>query len=418
MPELEWVLALRLGAALAFGFLIGLERERSKDDSDALLPAGARTFSLLSLFGFSCGWLHEYGVTLAIPVGLLAVTALSVSGYWVKSSKGQHGFTTEAAQLLTFGIGALVLLTEIWLPLALTVVAAILLSEKALIVQRVHLMERQDYIAVLRFLLVAFIILPALPNQPYTPFRLNPYTIWVVVVAVSSLGFGAYLLCKHLGDRAGLRLSGLLGGIVSSTAVSVAMGRHARKHPDTGRAGLQAALLGNAMLYPRLLIVAGLIQPAMWGVLLPHMAGLCAIALILSATERVPAIRSAAPESPAENPFELQPALILALLFVVMTILTELAHDWFGAEGVLGLAVLVGLTDITPFVLALARDAANVETLAIVAMLVAMMSNTIVKACYFAYFARSLHRETAMRFGLLAAAHLPFIFWIVATAHS
>ena len=228
MNSFEWTFQLRFIVALALGFLIGLERETSGSDRKSKLFAGVRTYTLISLFGFACGWLFHLNVTFALPAGLIAIGALALTEYISKLKEGKYGLTSEVAALLTFTIGALSMLADIWVPMSLGIIATLLLSEKAELENWVDRLDKSEFLAVIKFLLITLIILPALPDQNYTQFNLNPKNIWQIVIMVSSIGFVGYFLMKKLGDKVGLWLSGLLGGIVSSTAVSIAVGRIAK----------------------------------------------------------------------------------------------------------------------------------------------------------------------------------------------
>ncbi len=406
MENVLWTPPLRLLVALLLGILIGLERESSKKEFEEY--AGVRTFTLLSLFGFGCAWLFQLQVTLALPLGLLAVGALTVLEYLTKRQGGHRGWTSEVAALLTYVIGALALLADVWVPMALGVIATLLLAEKAQIETYVERLEKTEFLAVVKFLLVTVIILPALPDRGYTRFALNPAHIWQIVVLVSSIGFVGYFLSKRFGKRVGLWLSGLLGGIVSSTAVTVAMGRLAQRSPEQRGSALQATLLASAVMYLRILVLVWILNPAFmpdlwWRLVLLFIVGV-ALAVPVRPAHAVP---SEPPTSTLQNPFEIRPAVVFASLFVVLSVATTLVKNAFGEAGLLTLSALVGVTDIDPFILSLIRGSAAVSRLIVTAILLAMMSNTIVKGVYFSMLVKPVRKATLWRFGLWAALHLP-----------
>ncbi|WP_457654614.1 MgtC/SapB family protein [Rhodocaloribacter sp.] len=406
MENVVWTPPLRLLVALLLGILIGLERESSKKEFEEY--AGVRTFTLLSLFGFGCAWLFQLQVTLALPLGLLAVGALTVLEYLTKRQGGHRGWTSEVAALLTYVIGALALLADVWVPMALGVIATLLLAEKAQIETYVERLEKTEFLAVVKFLLVTVIILPALPDRGYTRFALNPAHIWQIVVLVSSIGFVGYFLSKRFGKRVGLWLSGLLGGIVSSTAVTVAVGRLAQRSPEQRGSALQATLLASAVMYLRILVLVWILNPAFmpdlwWRLVLLFIVGV-ALAVPVHPTHAVP---SEPPTSTLQNPFEIRPAVVFASLFVVLSVATTLVKNAFGDAGLLTLSALVGVTDIDPFILSLIRGSAAVSRLIVTAILLAMMSNTIVKGVYFSMLVKPVRKATLWRFGLWAALHIP-----------
>jgi uncharacterized membrane protein (DUF4010 family) len=294
--------------------------------------------------------------------------------------------------------------------MAVGVLNTILLSEKSSLETWVEKLDRAEFLATLRFLLVTLIILPVLPDQPYTRYQLNPAHIWEIVILVSTIGFVGYFLSKRLGDRVGLWLSGLLGGIVSSTAVTVAVGRAAQTAPQRGRRALQAAILASSVSYLRILVLIAVIGPQ----LLPSLWWRCAIlagAGVLLAL-LTPGKEDAEPEPaapPLHNPFEITPALLFAALFVVLMVVTSVVKGTLGNSGLLGLAAVVGVGDIDPFILSLARPADIPAGVVVSAMVVAMMSNTIAKGTYFGFLVRGERKQTAWRYALWAALHIPLV---------
>jgi uncharacterized membrane protein (DUF4010 family) len=409
-PELT--VQTRFVIALALGVLAGLERETTGHTSTHRVQAGVRTYSLVSLLGFACAWLGQNGHGPLIPVGLLALTGLAIISNLAKQRRGHSGWSSEAAALLTFLVGSLCLISEIWLPMALGITSTVLLSEKTEIEGLVARLERNEFLAILRFLVVTLLILPVLPNKEYTQFRLNPAHVWKVVVVISSIGFVGYFMVKKLGGRYGLWLSGLLGGVVSSTAVAVAMGRFAAKAPHEERRALQAVLLASSVMYIRILVLFGFVgaafvQPLVWKLPL-----LSAIGIVLAATmHRSHRDHPANPGvSTLTNPFELTPALIFASLFVGLGVLTTLVRDWFGGAGLVILSFFVGVADIDPFLLSLVGGAPEATRVLVQAILIAMMGNTLAKGAYFVFLTKGHRRATAWRFGLWALLHVPLLF--------
>jgi uncharacterized membrane protein (DUF4010 family) len=410
MEGFDWPLPLRLFIALGLSFLIGLERESSSALSKGRVFAGVRTYSLIGAYGFGCAWLANLNHPWALPAGMLCLGALALVGYLAKLKSDHVGWTSEVAALLTFAMGALCLLADLWVPMALGIVATFLLSEKAQIESYVERLDKAEFLAVIKFLLVALIILPVLPNQDYTNFKLNPRHIWQVVVLVSAVGFIGYFLTKKLGSKAGLWLSGLLGGIVSSTAVSIAMGRIAQHSPGRSVQAAQATILASSIMYLRILALVWFIKPEFASHIWWQLVLLSAVGLALSIYRR-----NGAPEADSsdvrklQNPFELKPAIIFASLFVVLSVATALVERIYGQTGLMALAALVGVTDIDPFILSLVNQSAILQQLMVTGILVSMMSNTIVKGIYFGFLAREMRRSTAWRFGVWALLHLPVI---------
>ncbi len=411
MPLSDLHSELRFILALALGFLIGLERERSGAAKQGRVFAGVRTFTLVSLFGFACAWLHNLGITFAVPVGLIAITVHAALEYHAKQRENRIGWTTEAAVLVTFAIGALALLAPPWVPLALGIIGTLLLSEKARFEGLVEALDNAEFLAVLKFLIVTALILPVVPDREFSAYHINPHKLWWIVVMVSSVGFAGYFMIKKLGARFGWWLSGLAGGIVSSTAVSVAAGRAAQQQPAQAHHALQAALLASSVMYLRIFALVAFLNGAFVPALAWKLAALCATGLLLAWFVRPaegPAVRG--PVGSLQNPFEILPALGFALLFVVLGIATQLVQAHFGGSALLALAGVVGVVDIDPFILSLVQGNPTPAPLLIAAILVAMMVNTLAKGIYFASLARTIRRPALLRFTLWAVLHLPLAF--------
>ncbi len=288
----------------------------------------------------------------------------------------------------------------------------ILLSEKSVLESYVERLDRTEFLATLKFLLVTVVIYPALPNVNYTVYALNPAKIWQIVVLVSAIGFIGFILSRKVGPKLGVPLSGLLGGIASSTAVSVATGRLAREAPAQAGAALQATLLASSVMYIRLIVLIAVFGGGFSMGLDWRMGCLCLTGLILALTVRND--RDAAPGGRGlpslKNPVEIRVALFFAMLFVGLKIGTALAKDAFGQAGVLSLGALSGLADVDPFVLSVVQGALS-GPLLVQAVLMALMVNTLAKGIYFASLSKGSRIACLWRYGLLAGSHVP-LMWV------
>jgi len=409
MVDVDWPLPLRFLLALGLSFLVGLERESSALISKGRVFAGVRTYALIGTFGFGCALLRETAPWM-LPIGMIALSGLAVIGYLAKLKEGHVGWTSEVAAIITFVMGALCLVADIWIPMAIGIIATLLLSEKAKIEKFVENLDKSEFHAVVRFLIVSVIILPALPDQTYTEFSLNPRHIWQVVVLVSSIGFAGYFLAKKFGDRLGLWMSGLLGGIVSSTAVSIAAGRIAQRSPERSIHALQASIIASSVMYIRILVLIGLIRPSFLSFIWLKLVILAGIGVVLCfAARRTHGGGGKHNVEPLRNPFEIRPALIFASLFVALSVVTVLVTRFYGNAGLLVLAGVVGVTDIDPFILSLVSQSPGFQSLMFTAILVSLMSNTLVKGVYFGTLARRARVESLWRYGAWAALHIPVI---------
>jgi uncharacterized membrane protein (DUF4010 family) len=409
MNIFEWTTELRFALSLALGFLVGLERESTKLEHASVIFGGVRTYPIISMFGFGCAWLHHSGVAFMLPVGLAVIGVLASIAYTTKTRAGHHGFTSETSALLTFIVGALALLADVWIAMALAVVNTVLLSEKAELETYVERYNKAEFLAVVKFILVTVIILPVLPNQDYTQFHLNPTHIWQVVILVSSIGFVGYLLEKTFGDKVGLWLSGIVGGIVSSTATTVAVGRLANKNPGRATMALQASLLASSMMYIRILVLVLVINSAFLPALWWKLTLLFLVGVVLSFRLK-PGKESGETTIPdLHNPFEIRPSMVFGVMFVLLMIATKLIEQRLGSAGLLTLSAVVGVTDIDPFILSVLHPSETMVRYVATAIIIAMMSNTIAKSVYFAVLVPSARKQTFIRFGIWATLHLPLL---------
>jgi uncharacterized membrane protein (DUF4010 family) len=247
-----------------------------------------------------------------------------------------------------------------------------------------------------------------LPDRGFTSFGLNPASTWKIVVMVSTVGFVGYFLVKKLGGRTGLWVSGLVGGIVSSTAVAVATGRIAQHAPEKSGAALQATLLASSVMYLRILALVWLVGPAYGMALSWKLPLLSVIGVVLALTVKTVATRSESMDS-LQNPFEIMPALVFAGFFALFSVASSLVRSFFGVSGLVVLALIVGAVDIDPFILSVSR-ASSLDSTLLTAIILAMLSNTVAKGIYFGTLAAPVRRQAFLRYGIWAALHLPLAF--------
>jgi len=347
-----------------------------------------------------------------LPVGLLSIATLTGIAYVAKIRVDRFGSTSEVSALLTFVTGALAMLVDVWIAMALGVMNTMLLSEKAMLESYVERLSKVEFLATVKFILVTVIILPVLPNHDFTQFHINPFKVWQIVVIVSTLGFVGYLLEKKFGSKLGLWMSGIFGGIVSSTAVTLSMGHMAKKNPSRSSSALQAALLASSIMYLRVLVLIWFINASFILNLLPRFLILAAVGVVLSLRmnrKELPATESEVPD--LQNPFEIRPAIGFALLFVVLSVITGFVKSTVGNSGLLVMASIVGVSDIDPFILSLIQGSDGTMHIFTSAIILAMMSNTIAKGIYFWSLSPITRKETAMKYSIYALLHIPLVLW-------
>ncbi len=260
------------------------------------------------------------------------------------------------------------------------------------------------------FLLVVGVILPVLPDQGYTPFDLNPRRTWLVVVAVSGLSYASYVAQMLVQARESVLLTALLGGAYSSTATTLVLAHRSREQPDVSTYG--AIVLASGVMYVRLTTLVLLFAPALGFALAPRLLGLAVGAGAADGLAFYLGGRADEPERLAEgaelrHPLELGSAVLFAVLFLVLSILTRWVATHLGAVGVRVLAAVAGATDIAPFVLSLASGASTALPQDVTggAILLAAASNELAKAGYALVFGdRGVGRAASL--GLLVLAGL------------
>ena len=411
MNLIEWTDELRFLVAIALGFLVGLERESRGGTLTTKLTAGVRTYTLISLFGFGCAWLYRMHIDFIIPVGIIVIGGMILASYLAKQKSGAVGWTSEIAALLIFLVGVLTLIADIWISMALGIFTALVLSEKSEIGRYIDKLDKSEFLAVIKFLIVTIIVLPALPDKDFTKFNLNPYRIWQIVILVSSIGFVGYFLMKKFGDKVGIWLSGLLGGIASSTAVSIAMGNIAKNNAPIAKRAFQATILASSVMYLRILVIIYLLNTELafsiwWKLIILSCVGLLLAILVHDKKTETPAERITS----IQNPFEIKPAVIFAFLFVLLSIITIWVKLYFGGSGLLALSAIVGVTDIDPFILSIISQHQPIENIIESAIIISMMSNTIAKGVYFGFLVKSLRKQVMLYFAIWVVVHILVIF--------
>jgi uncharacterized membrane protein (DUF4010 family) len=368
----------RYVVALAIGLLMGLERERNP-----AAKAGLRTFALTALLGVLAAHLATaLDESWLIAAGLLLVGAMIIAAYLRDPQRdGDPGTTTVAALMLCYGLGVLVWQSEIQLAVMLGIVATVLLYFKPELRGMSQNLSRRDLLAVLQFAVLSLIILPLLPNQNYGPYgALNPYQIWWMVVLIAGVGLAGYAALRLVGQQRGAVVLGLLGGLVSSTATTLAFSRHARANREMMPVAVIVIVLANLVVLVRLGVLAAVVAPGVLPQLLPVLIG----GLLVGGIGAVYGVKrlqpqGGMPELAMDNPTELRPALGFGLMYAGVLLAAAWLSDLLGTRGLYGVALVSGLTDVDAITLSSLRllnldkltlaVAVNVVTLATLANL-------------------------------------------------
>lgn len=415
----------RFGVALLIGAMLGMEREFFQQKEDSPDFAGIRTFSLIALLGSVAAFLvMDLGILpLALSLGgLILLTTVSYLGALLRSGK-ETGITTEVAVLLTFLFGVLVMGDQGKVAIALAVLTSLLLALKGRLHDVIRRMSTEDLRVTLQFALVAAVILPLLPDKTIDPLGLlNPFQVWLMVVFVSGIGFSGYVLMKVLGPSRGINLTGILGGLASSTATTISFSSASREHPAMSVHYARAVVLASNMMIPRVLLLVLVIYPPLLRVVsLPLAVMLVSGLVIIFILQRKNTTNESDPDRPINlaHPLKLSTAIKFGLVFAVVLIIIEFAQESFGSIGVYFASATAGLTDVDAITLSVSRLVRNAQLdlqVAGIAIVIAALMNTISKGAI-VYFTGSqeLRRTVIRSFAVIFLAGLfssSFILWL------
>lgn len=419
--------------SLLLGLLVGLQRERTESNI-----AGFRTFPLITTFGTLCAILAEaVSAPWVMGVGFAGVISLAVVGNIPKfrEEREDSGVTTEAAMLIMFVVGALVVVGPWEIAVAVGCTVAILLYLKPQLHGFASRLGDQDFRAILQFVLITFIILPVLPDRLYDPLLLakpliqplfptaefpdfailNPHEIWLLVVLVVGISMGAYISYKLFGSRAGTVLGGILGGLISSTATTFSYSRRVAGTPGSAALSATVIMIATTVTYLRVLLEIGVTGPALLPVAVGPIGALFVVSVLLSAGVWFVG-RGGETQMPEQsNPSEFKSAVIFAGLYALVLTAVAAGKAFF-PQTLWVVAILSGLTDMDAITISTSRLVQSGPLSAETGwrlVVIATMSNLVFKGGIVAFIARkTLFRYIAVLFGLsLLAGGAVLLLW-------
>lgn len=389
---------VRYLAAVALGLLMGLERERNP-----AAKAGLRTFALTALFGAMAAHLAKKSDSpWLIAVGLLLAGGMMIAAYARQPTEdGDPGTTTVSAVLVCYGLGVLCWLNELQLAAMLGIGSTVLLYFKAELRGISQTLTRRDLISMLQFAVLSLIVLPLLPNQGYGPYGvLNPYQIWWMVVLISGISLAGYATLRIAGQKRGTVLMGLMGGLVSSTATTLAFSRHGKSSGQGKNSGSQnggskegdammhlsiiVIVLANLVVLVRLAVLVGVLSIAAFKQLAPILASGLLVGVLAAWYGLVKLKPSGdAPELTLTNPTEIKSAVTFGGLYALVLLASAWLADIVGTGGLYAVAAVAGLTDVDAITLSTLRlvgmSSIRIED-AVFAILLAFNANLIFKS--------------------------------------
>jgi uncharacterized membrane protein (DUF4010 family) len=349
-----------LAISLGLGLLVGLQREHAESRI-----AGIRTFPLITVLGTLSAMVAPHVGPSLIILSMVGVIAASGLGNYLRArpwlppnpeGKTGSGITTEMAILVMYAVGVFLVFGPAVIAIAVTGVVVLLLYAKRLLHRFVENLGEKDVHGIMQFVLLAFIILPILPDDEYGPLQvLNPRHIWIVVVLVVGISLGGYIIYRVVGERAGTVLSGVLGGLISSTATTASFARRAAAGDGRlANSALLGIMLASVVVYFRLFLELSAVAPRhLWELFLP-VASIGLVTLLL-ALMLLWAGKNNGQIPPQENPTNLKSAFLFAALYAGVVLATAAGHKYLGQSGLYVVAGISGLSDMDAITLSSGR---------------------------------------------------------------
>lgn len=410
---------IRFLVAAGIGFVIGLERERSFLPRQIEIFAGVRTFTIVAMMGFLAAFLKFYLSVWIFEVTLLGLIAFVAVSYILTYHNGHTGGTTEVALIATYLLGGITLMGLIQLSLIITVLLLIILSLKVEIKSIVGQITNDELYAFIKFIVIALLILPFLPNQVYGPYEvLNPSEIGWVVVLTSAISFVGYILVKFLGANKGILLTGILGGLVSSTAVTWNFSKKSHEMQTYTVHCAIAILAASCIMVVRVFIWLYVFNAALLpGMLLPIMLLLITgIALLIVWYRKMITDEQPNTDVNLGNPLNLRDALFFGLVYGGILLLVSAANEYLGNSGIYLASGVAALSDIDAITISLAKlgNSGIDGKTAQIAILLATLSNTAVKMFIAMWFGSAgLRKYMGIGYGAIFISGLAGIIWLI-----
>jgi uncharacterized membrane protein (DUF4010 family) len=404
---------------LMFSLLIGLEQRNLHIDLKFESLYGTdRTFTLIGILGFILYILAPITLVFFLAGGVVLSALLGIYYFNKIKINNQWGFTSIIIALITYCLTPLVYLQPHWMVMLIVVTVLIIVEIKETLFNFSRKIDRNEFTTLARFIIIAGIILPLLPNNPiFRGINISPFQLWLSIVAVSGISYFSYLLKKFVFPNSGIILSAILGGLYSSTATTIILAKKSKEgnNPIKVSTGIFAA---TGMMYIRILILAWIFNQDVAIILSPYflafsITSLIIIAILQIKNKSVP--DDSIPVNKVQNPLEFKTALVFGLLFGLFVVLTNFVVSNYGNMGINILSMIVGITDIDPYILNLFQrtvGSININTI-VIATIIASASNNFIKMTYTLILGdRAIKRNIIFGFLFLIIVSLISAFYI------
>ena len=412
-----FIIFQKLIIAVLIGVLIGLEREHSKPANEKTF-AGVRTFPLISILGFVAALISSvtsFWIYFAIFIGY---SSLITAAYIFSAKFGRPGGTTEISTILVFILGSLVYWNYVVLAAIIAVVVATFLTLKIQLHRFVGKVSEEDLYATIKLAIITVIILPLLPNREIGPLNiLNPQMIWLMVIFISGISFIGYVFVKIFGQNKGIPITGLMGGLVSSTAVSYSFSKKSKENNEIAKNFGLGILLASTVMYPRIFLIVLVLNSALINsVWLPlTLFTLTNVVVCYFMSKKINSSRSQH-EIDLKNPFKLKSALLFGLIFAIMIFLAKTAEIYLGKNGIYAASAFGGLASIDAIIVSLTQltyHKLNGNVIAI-AVIIVVISNSVFKGIItLIWGTRELSKQVIKGLGIVSLIGLLYLLYII-----
>jgi len=403
-----------------FSLLIGLSQKNLHQAKIAQYSFGTdRTFTFIGILGYVLYIVDPVNMILyAVGLGVLSVF-LVVNYYNKITNFTDYGLTTIMIALITYSLTPLVFREPFWLSILVVVTVLIFAEMKESLTSLSVKLNREEFITLGKFLAIAGIILPLLPDQPIVSYvSISPYKLWLAVVVISSISYLSYLLRKFVFTNSGILVIGILGGLYSSTATTFILSRKSKFAPEKAHQYTAAIIIAISMMYIRILLLALIFNIQLFLKVYPAFLILIVLSLVLGLVfwyKAPQTIKQVNEELTDKNPLEFKVAIIFTLLYLAFTIITNFTIKQFGLNGLNTLSYLVGFTDIDPFLLNLFQGnfTVGIDILA-QATMQAIISNNILKYVYaLSLSSKSARKTLTIGFVLIIVINFLLIYFML-----
>ena len=404
-----------------FSLLIGLEQRHRhiKEEIESLFGTD-RTITLIGILGFILYRIDPQTLIPFLGGGVTVATLLAIYYYQKIRLQKKFGLTSLIITLITYCLAPLVYTQPNWLVLLIVVSVLVLTELKDTLFRFSEKFDNKEFTTLAKFLVLAGVILPLLPVKPISPeINISPYKFWLAIVAVSGISYLSYLLKKFVFPKSGIILTGILGGLYSSTATTIILAKKSKEIPENNKV-VAAIILATTMMYIRIFLLACLFNLEIAKRLVPSFAIFIVVSALIAVYFLKFNSKKHLPESDVQNfqannnPLEFKTALVFAALFIFFGLITGFVNRKFGTEGINALSFVVGVTDIDPFILNIFQSKWNIEiTVLVMAVLNSISSNNLLKMIYGLSFGNKYIRpRLILGFSILIVLGIVFSFLV------